>query len=140
MTVSVADHLAACLAVARPIEPLTVALADAQACLLVGNLAAPGPLPAHGTALLDGYAVRLADVVTATPSTPVVLPVVADLRAGVNEMTATVQPGFAIRVGAGAPLPGGTETVVPLTWTDGGLTRVAVLQAPPGERLDQAAR
>ena len=128
---SVAEHLAACLAVARPIEPLTVALADAQACLLVGSLVSPGPLPAHGTALLEGYAVRLADVVPATPANPVVLPVVADFRAGVNEMTASVQPGFAIRVGAGAPLPAGTETIVPLTWTDGGLTRVAVLQAPP---------
>lgn len=128
---SVADHLAACLAVARPIEPLTVALADAQACLLVGDLAAPGPLPAHGTALLEGYAVRLADVTAASPQRPALLPVVADLRAGANELAASVQPGCAIRLGAGAPLPPGTETVVPLTWTDGGLSRVAVLQAPP---------
>ena len=128
---SVAAHLAACLAVARPIEPLTVALADAQACLLVGNLAAPGPLPAYGTALLDGYAVRMQDASGATPQAPVVLPVVADLRAGAQELNASVQPGFAIRVSGGAPLPPGTETVVPLTWTDGGLTRVAILQAPP---------
>ena len=128
---SVADHLAACLTIAHRLEPLTVALSDAQGCLLVGDVLAPGPLPAFGTAQLDGYAVRVADVVAATPQQPVLIPVVGSVLAGATELPVSVQPGFAVRVGVGAPLPAGAETVVPMSWTDGGLTRVAVLQAPP---------
>ncbi len=140
---SVDEHLAAVLAVATTLEPLQVALGEAVGCLLAEDVTAPGPLPPVGTALLDGYAVRLADVAGATAATPVVLPVVGDVAVGATTLPLSVQPGCTVRVGGGAPLPPGSEAVVPTAWTDGGLARVAVRQAPqpgafarrPGEDL-----
>lgn len=128
--VGVDEHLAAVLAAVSPLEPLQVALGEAQGTLLAEDVVAAGPLPPVGTALLDGYAVRLSDLGDASPATPVGLPVVGDVQPGVRELPLSVQPGFTVRVGAGAPLPPGTDAVVPTAWTDGGLARVAVLQAP----------
>lgn len=143
----VAEHLAAVLAVAVPLEPLQVALGEAVGCLLAEDMTSAGPLPPVGTALLDGYALRVADVAGASPATPVLLPVVGDVGVGGTTLPLSVQPGCAVRVSAGAPLPPGSEVVVPTTWTDGGLARVAVLQAPaaggfartPGEDLGAGA-
>lgn len=140
---TVDGHLAAVLAAAGQLEPLQVALGEAVGCLLAEDVVTPGPLPPVGTALLEGYAVRLADVASATPTTPVLLPVVGDVQVGARTIPLSVQPGFAVRVGAGAPLPPGADAVVPSSWTDSGLARVAVLQAPslggfsrrPGEDL-----
>jgi len=129
--VTAAEHLAAVLAVAQPLEPLTVALGEAVGCLLAEDVHSPRPLPAVGTALVDGYAVRHADVARATAAAPVSLPVVGDVAAGARTLPLSVQPGCAVRVGGGAPLPPGTEVVVPMSWTDAGVARVTVLQVPP---------
>jgi molybdopterin molybdotransferase len=61
---------------------------------------------------MDGYAVRSADVAQATPETPVGLAVVGSVAAGyVAGMC--VEPGTAIRIMTGAPLPDGADAIVP---------------------------
>jgi molybdopterin molybdotransferase len=128
---SVEQHLATVLAAVEPLPALPVALADAHGCLLGEDVVAPDALPAGDTATLDGYAIRVSDVTAATPGAPVLLTVVGDSSPGAPRAPLAVQPGCAVRVWAGAPLPPGTEAVVPAVWTDGGAARVAVLQAPP---------
>ncbi len=100
--VSVDAHLAAVLEAVRPLDPLELVLADAQGTLLAEDVVAPMPLPPFDESTLDGYAVRLADV--AAPQA---------LLASVVSAT-SVQPGMAVRVGAGRPLPVGTEAIVPV--------------------------
>jgi molybdopterin molybdotransferase len=95
-------------------------------------------VPPVDNASVDGYAVRLSDVATASPSTPATLPVVGDVGAG-STSAYSVQAGFTVRVGAGAPVPAGTEAVVPLGWTDSGLAQVRIDRTPrPGESIRRA--
>jgi molybdopterin molybdotransferase len=84
---------------------------------------------------MDGYAVRLADVASATESAPVKLPVVGDIAAG-SQSAYSVQPGLSTRIMTGAPIPAGAEAVVPIEWTDQGIASVTIRQAPkPGENV-----
>ncbi len=121
-------HLSACLAGVRPIEPLDLHLLEAQGCTLVEDVVATHDLPPFDSAELDGYAVRLEDVASATPSAPVTLPVVGDVYPG-DAPTVSVQPGFCARVLAGGPLPVGTEAFIPVEWTDAGIARVEIRHA-----------
>jgi molybdopterin molybdotransferase len=84
---------------------------------------------------MDGYAGRVADVEGAHEGAPAVLPVVGDVPAGTPPQF-TVQPGMSARVMTGAEVPLGTEAVVPLEWTDGGITGVAITRQPdPGAHI-----
>jgi molybdopterin molybdotransferase len=78
---------------------------------------------------MDGYAVRLPDVAAASSDRPAVLPVSAALPAGVAEPSRLV-PGTAARIMTGAPVPEGADSIVPVEWTDGGTTSVAIRQPP----------
>lgn len=81
----------------------TVALLDADGRTLAHDLVAPGDLPPFANAAVDGYAVRLADVGMDA------LPVVGRVAAGGS--AAALQPGAAMRVFTGAPLPPGADTI-----------------------------
>jgi molybdopterin molybdotransferase len=81
---------------------------------------------------MDGYAVRAADTEGASQDNPVVLRVVADLAAG-GVWQGTLEPGTAIRIMTGAPIPDGADAVVQFENTDEG-TR----PADAGERAERA--
>ncbi|MGW2822197.1 molybdotransferase-like divisome protein Glp [Streptomyces sp. NPDC001443] len=119
-TWSVDEHLQDILATVRPLEPIELQLLDAQGCVLVEDVLAPGALPPFDNSSMDGYAVRVADVAGASEEFPAVLDVVGDVAAGRRDLL-DVGPGQAARIMTGAPLPPGAETVVPVEWTDGGL-------------------
>jgi molybdopterin molybdotransferase len=132
---SVDTHLADLLAGVGPIAPLDLQLLDAHGCILSESVVADVDLPRFDNSAVDGYAVRLADVEKASPSTPAQLPVVGDIAAG-SRPTYTVQPGMSVRIMTGAPVPPGAEAVVPLEWTDGGIASVTITQAPaPGNSV-----
>lgn len=120
-------HLADVLAVARPVQPLDVLLADAAGCILAEDVLVPADLPPHAAAGCDGYAVCTADVAAATPTAPVVIPVAHDVRAGSGDPERSV-PGQCLAVASGAPLPVGADAVVPLDRTDRGAAHVSVLR------------
>jgi molybdopterin molybdotransferase len=85
----------------------TVQLADAlDRALDVAVIRAPIDVPPFSNAAMDGFAVRAADL-------PGRLPVTGEVVAGAREWP-SVQPGAAIRISTGAPLPPGADTVVPL--------------------------
>ncbi|NIZ91090.1 molybdotransferase-like divisome protein Glp [Kineococcus rubinsiae] len=136
--VPVAEHLAACLELVRPLAPLDVALRDALGCVLAEDVVSPRALPAFDNSGMDGYAVKLRDVEGAGEDTPVRLPVVADVPAGAAQPM-RLPSGTTARIMTGAPLPTGTEAVVPVEWTDRGVSQVLVRRVPqPGQHLRRA--
>jgi molybdopterin molybdotransferase len=122
---SVEEHLAGILATIRPLVPTELGINDAYGLVLAEDVAAASPLPSFDNSAMDGYAVRVADVAAASRENPVTLPVVAEVAAGDTGAYA-LQPGTSIRIMTGAMLPHGTEAVVPVEWTDGGQSRVAI--------------
>ncbi len=135
---SVDEHLADVLSGVHPLQPLEMQLLDAEGCVLAEEVMAPWDVPRYTVAQSAGYAVRSVDVDSATEESPVQLPVVGDVEAGAAP-TITVQPGMSARLAEGAVLPEGADTVVPTSWTDGGVSGVTVRRAPlPGSGLRRA--
>ncbi|MCI0686545.1 MAG: molybdopterin molybdotransferase MoeA [Sporichthyaceae bacterium] len=132
---SVDDHLSAVLTGVGPLMSFDQQLLDAHGCLLDEDVTAPVDLPSFDNSAMDGYAVRLADVAEATELLPVSLPVVGDIPAG-DPTPRMLGPGMTARIMTGAPVPAGADAVVPVEWTDGGISQVSIRQAPtPGQHI-----
>jgi molybdopterin molybdotransferase len=84
---------------------------------LAEDIVAPANIPSFANSGMDGYAVRAADVGTASPGSPVRLSVVGDILAG-TAPGRTVGPGEAARIMTGAPMPNGADAVIPVEQTD----------------------
>ncbi|HEY8525341.1 MAG TPA: gephyrin-like molybdotransferase Glp [Acidimicrobiales bacterium] len=124
------------LAGCAPRPARRVARPDAVGCVLAADVRAGEDVPPFANTAMDGYAVRAADVASA----PVTLPVVAEVAAG-HPAPRALQPGEAMRIFTGAPMPEGADAVVMVEWTerlDGG-DRVAI-QRPvaPGTHIRPA--
>ncbi|MCU1592755.1 MAG: molybdopterin molybdochelatase [Frankiales bacterium] len=122
---SVDEHLADVLSVAKALQPLEVGLFDAHGCILAEDVVAQVNLPGYDSAIVDGYAVRFADLA----ATPMSLPVVGHVSAG-PAASLRVQPGLCVGVAAGSVLPFGADTVVPVDHTDGGSSQVRIDRLP----------
>ncbi|ALG06465.1 gephyrin-like molybdotransferase Glp [Kibdelosporangium phytohabitans] len=126
---SVDEQLARALAAAVRPAPVRVAISEAQGLLCAEEVVAEHALPGFDQAAVDGYAVRSVDVQSAGRE-PVVLPVVGEIPAG-SRQPRRLQPGQAVRVDTGAPLPTLADAVVPLGYTDEHPARVTVNQPVP---------
>ena len=127
--ISVEEHLARVLSVVQPLSPLDLGLMDAHGCVLTEDVVAEAALPGFDNSSQDGYAVRRDDVLGASPTRPVVLPVTGDVAAG-PASPLRVQPGVCVRIMTGAMMPAGADAVVPLEWTDGGISSVSITRVP----------
>jgi molybdopterin molybdotransferase len=135
---NVDQHVQEVLRTVVPLPPLPLPLADAHGCVLAEDVTARAPLPGFDNSAMDGYAVRVEDVATASEAAPVHLPVVGDIAAG-SRGGISVQSGFCARIMTGAPMPPGADAVVPVEWTDGGITEVTIRAAPePGQHVRRA--
>ena len=133
--ITVAEHLARILETVQPLAPLQLGLMDAHGCVLTEDVVAPDPLPSFDNSSMDGYAVRAEDVAGASESRPVVLPVTGDVAAG-PASPLRVQPGVCVRIMTGAMMPAGADAVVPVEWTDGGISQVTITRpASPGAHV-----
>ena len=74
-------------------------------------------VPPRDNSAMDGYAVRAEDVVGATPSSPVFLDVIGEVKAG-DIPKEEVGALTALRIMTGAPLPRGADSVVQFENTD----------------------
>ncbi len=88
-----------------------VGLADALGTVLARSVQAQEAVPSFDNSAMDGFAVRCADTRGALPDRPVRLAVVATLAAG-SVFDGSLQPGEAIRIMTGAPMPAGADSVV----------------------------
>jgi molybdopterin molybdotransferase len=135
---SVEEHLERVLAGVRPLEPVAQPLLDSLGLACAEDVVATMSLPSFDNSAMDGYAVRLADVATATADQPVTLPVTGEIGAGQASLR-SLEPGTAAKIMTGAPIPDGADVVVPYEWTDRGTAEVRIDQAPePGQHVRPA--
>lgn len=127
---SVEEQLERVLSAAVRPAPVRLAISEAYGLRCAEEVVTSRPLPGFDMAAIDGYAVRSVDVVGATAETPILIPVVGEIPAG-SRQPLRLQPGQAVRVASGAPLPTLADAVVPLGYTDGGAARLAVHQGVP---------
>jgi len=92
-------------------------LVDALGQVLAEDITAGFNIPPLDNTAMDGYAVRAADTSGATRDAPVTLSVVGEVAAG-YQYQGQVQPGTAVRIMTGAPIPPGADAVVPFEETD----------------------
>jgi molybdopterin molybdotransferase len=88
-------------------EVETVALNAADGRVLAATIAAPLPLPPFTNSAVDGYAVASRDL---PPGEAKAFAVTGRIQAGASAATA-IQPGHAMRIFTGAPMPDGADTV-----------------------------
>ena len=122
---TVAEYLNDCVSVAQPLPPFRVVLDGAVGCVLAQDVHSSVDVPARDLAALDGYAVRVEDVFDASADSPVVLPVIDEVRAGAGS-GGSIIPRTCVRVSSGAPLPSGANAVIPLPDTDQGRAQVQI--------------
>ncbi|BBZ00984.1 molybdopterin molybdenumtransferase [Mycolicibacterium chitae] len=135
-TVPEHQRVVADLIAARPAA--TLPLSEAEGLVLTADVVADLSLPGFDNSAMDGYAVRVEDVATASAETPVELPVAEDIPAGRTDAL-TLRPGTAHRIMTGAPLPAGATTVVPVEATDAGTETVEIrAAAEPGRHIRRA--
>lgn len=123
---TVEDHAAQVAALIAATGSERRRLTEAVGHVLAADLIAPIDLPPFRNSAMDGYAARAADLA----GFPLELPVSQDIPAGFGEITPLVA-GTVARIMTGAPLPPGTDTIVPVERTDGGTARVLMQSAPP---------
>ena len=99
-----------------PIEPIQLAIGDALGQVLAQDVSSSEALPAFANSAMDGYAVKAADVVSATVEAPSELRVTGEVAAGAAEIP-VVRDGAAVRIMTGAPLPPGADSVVAVETT-----------------------
>lgn len=113
----------------RPLDPLPQQLASCLGLVCAEDVHAEVALPRFDNSSMDGYAVLHADVAAADADHPVELPVVGEIGAGRASLVALAS-GTAAKIMTGAPVPAGCDAVVPYEWTDRGVARVRISQAP----------
>jgi molybdopterin molybdotransferase len=116
------------LAAVEPLEEIDVVVADALGLVLAADVVAPHSLPRFDNSAMDGYAVMAADCTGASESTPVLLEVTGEVRAG-DPGDLEVAAGTAVRIMTGAAVPPGADAVVPVEVTDEAHGKVAIKQA-----------
>jgi molybdopterin molybdotransferase len=127
---TVDEQLERILAAAVRPAPVRVAISDAHGLRCAEEVVSSRPLPGFDQAAIDGYAVRSVDLAGASAAEPAYVPVVGEIPAG-SRQPLRLQPGQAVRVAAGAPLPTLADAVVPIANTDGGTARLGVHQGVP---------
>ena len=94
--------------------------------VLAEEIRSPRDIPGFDNSAMDGYAVRAADVATASESNPVTLKVIETVGAG-KMPTLRVEPGTAIRTMTGAPIAVGADAIIQVERTRGSESNVEIL-------------
>jgi molybdopterin molybdotransferase len=109
--ISVDDALDTILQRFEPLEHEMVDVLQGLGRTLAEDTFSDVDIPPFDNSAMDGYAIRAGDTRGSTRENPAQLRVVANLAAG-HTTDAVVEPGTAIRIMTGAPLPHGADTVV----------------------------
>jgi molybdopterin molybdotransferase len=110
----------------RHIAPLgshPVPIVEALDRVLAEDVISPIHIPPFANSAMDGYAVRSEDVAQASSESPAVLKVIAEVPAGAVP-DRPVEPRTGVRIMTGAPVPSGSDAVVPFELTSEGKSGV----------------
>lgn len=108
----------------QPVEH--VPLGEAQGCTLARAIDSRDAIPPFDNSAMDGYAVRVEDL----RDVPAVLRVIESVPAGTTP-TKSLRAGTCTQIMTGAPVPEGTNAIVPVEWTESvGEDAVRIERAP----------
>jgi molybdopterin molybdotransferase len=138
MAVSIEEARAAVLQHAMVLDSEDVFLDDALGRALALDAHAPNDVPPFAASAMDGFAIRAADTADGAAS----LHIIGESKAG-SGAGVSVQPGTAVRISTGAPVPDGADAIVPqemTTTADGtvhvdGQIAIGYHLRPPGEDI-----
>ena len=117
----------------RPVKISQVPLLQAQDRVLAAPVSSSMNVPAFDNSAMDGYALNVADFAK-PPSSFVVMQRIAAGQSG-----QAIEPGEAARIFTGAPVPEGTNVVVPQEQTEVRGNRVVVIgQFKAGQHIRRA--
>ena len=106
------------------VVPLRAAAGRVLAAALVSKIDVPG----FDRAMMDGYAVAADSTEGAASYTPVPLTVIGESVPG-RAFSGTVAFGQAVRIMTGAPMPKGTDSVLPAEWAESAHATEATAQS-----------
>jgi molybdopterin molybdotransferase len=122
----------------RPLAPQDVPLRAAAGRVLAGPVVSDLDVPGFDRATMDGYAVVASSTEGATPYNRIALGVVGEALPG-SPTGRTLRSGEAIRIMTGAPMPAGSDAVLPAEFVEsdaGASDRVmAVATVSPGKHV-----
>jgi molybdopterin molybdotransferase len=117
------------------LPPEPVDLHAAAGRVLAADVTATVPVPAFDRAAMDGYALRGSETFGAGPYNPLEFEVVGLALPG-RPFARPVEPGQAVRIMTGAPIPEGADAVLQAENAEEAGTRVRVTDAvPPGRHV-----
>ncbi len=123
--ISVDEALEYILRHVAPLDGHLLSIVDAMDRVLAETIVSSVDVPPFSNSAMDGYAVRATDTAHADSESPVVLRVIAEIPAGAVP-DCPVELGTAVRIMTGAPVPPGSDAVVPFESTSEGRTRAVV--------------
>src|ERR1700720_3787262 len=93
-----------------------LSITDALGRVLAEEVHSPRDIPGFDNSAMDGYAVRAADVASASEANPARLEVLETVAAGMMP-SRTIAAGQAARTMTGAPIAPGADAIVPVERT-----------------------
>jgi len=109
----------------------TVPLQQAAGRVLASEVTSRVDVPGFDRAMMDGFAVRAADTLGAAPYNRLALEVIGESMPG-RPFSGKVEPGQAVRIMTGAPMPDGADAVLPVE-----VVEIHPASNGPGQILDQ---
>ncbi|HET9887055.1 MAG TPA: gephyrin-like molybdotransferase Glp [bacterium] len=106
--------------------------------VLAQSITANNSIPPFDASMVDGFAVRAEDVVLASPSAPVELPIVENIPAGATPAR-QIEQGTCARIFTGSMLPQGADAVVMMEWASWNESLVRITKgAKAGQHVRRA--
>ncbi|TAL36440.1 MAG: molybdopterin molybdenumtransferase MoeA [Spirochaetes bacterium] len=131
--------LALILETIRPLPVEPCGLAALAGRVIAEDIISTMDIPMVDNSAMDGYAVRTGDVAGAGRRDPVGLDVIGELQAGAAMAGLLVEPGRAVRIMTGAPIPPGADAVVRFEDTEERGERVSIfVPVVKGENIRRA--
>ncbi len=127
------------LARISPVQDVEMlSLADTCACgrVLARDIKAPRPVPPHDRSAMDGYAIHAVDSFGASVHQPKHVRLVGTVT--IDQLSGdVVEPGHAVKVATGSPLPAGVDAVIKIEDTETGTGDGILIYAPvtPGQNV-----
>jgi molybdopterin molybdotransferase len=115
--IGVDEALDRILSYVKVLPPEQKPLIEALGQVLAEDITSSFDIPPLDNTALDGYAVRAKDTTGADADNPVVLDVIGEVAAG-YEFDGEVRAGSTVRIMTGAPVPPGSDAIVPFEETD----------------------
>ncbi len=123
-----------------PLATEQILLNDCRARTLAVDVAAPEALPPFSRSTMDGFAVRARDTFGSSESEPALLTIAGEIAMGACGRDVVLQPGQTAAIWTGGELPGNSDAVVMVEFTNQPDARTVEVYRPvaPGENTIRA--